>query len=218
MKFSDICTADMFQFENEAKHKGFSLVLGLDEAGRGPLAGPVVAAAVALKFFRFTQVIRDSKKMTPLQRTRAFHDIYENGYVGVGIVSKAVIDTINISQATFCAMANAVYQLISYLPAPLARPAALKKNMCLLVDGNRFQTDLPYAYRTIVSGDARSISIACASVVAKVVRDRILLTYDRIYPQYGFKQHKGYPTEQHRKALKRHGPSPIHRLTYQSGL
>ncbi len=202
-------------FENEAKHKGFSLVCGLDEAGRGPLAGPVVAAAVVLKSSFFRSPIRDSKKMTALQRERAFHDIYDNAYVGVGIISRAVIDAINISNATFSAMTNAVLQMLSRLPPDYADPGGLKRQLFLLVDGNRFKTDLPYHFQTIVSGDARSLSIACASVVAKVTRDRILMAYDKIYPQYGFKKHKGYPTAEHRNAIERYGFSPIHRLTFR---
>ncbi len=215
MKNFNACVAGM-SFENEAKQMGFSLVCGLDEAGRGPLAGPVVAAAVVLRSSRFRCLIRDSKKMTALQRERAFHDIHEKAYVGVGIISRAVIDEMNIANATFSAMANAVIQMVSRLPPDFSDPGFLKKQLCLLVDGNRFKTDLPYYFKTIVSGDARSLSIACASVVAKVVRDRILIAYDKIYPQYGFKKHKGYPTVEHRNAIKRYGLSPIHRLTYRS--
>ena len=216
MKNYNACAADLAQFENEAKREGFSLVCGLDEAGRGPLAGPVVAAAVILKSFRFRCPIRDSKKMTALQRERAFHQIQDNAYIGVGVISRAVIDEVNISNATFCAMTNAVLEMVSRLPPGHSAPGFLREQLCLLVDGNRFKSDLPYCFKTIVSGDARSLSIACASVVAKVVRDRILVAYDKIYPQYGFKKHKGYPTAEHRSAIQKHGLSPIHRLTYQS--
>ena len=216
MKILDACPAGMSQFEDEAKQKGFSLVCGLDEAGRGPLAGPVVAAAVTLKSARLNCPVRDSKKMTALQRERAFHAIHDNAYVGVGIISREVIDELNISNATFCAMTNAVIQLVSRLPPECSDPVFLKEQFCLLVDGNRFKADLPYHFKTIVSGDARSLSIACASVVAKVTRDRILVAYDKIYPQYGFKKHKGYPTAEHRNAIRQYGFSPIHRLTYQS--
>jgi ribonuclease HII len=187
----------------------------LDEAGRGPLAGPVVAAAVALKTCRFKTEVRDSKQMSAAARERAFHEIFENAVVGIGSIGPGVIDEVNISRATFYAMHNAVLQLLSRLPRAGASPAHLRKKVFLLIDGNRFQTDLPYAYRTIVSGDSRSLSVACASVVAKVYRDRVLSAYDRVFPQYGFRRHKGYPTLEHRRALKRYGPSVIHRLTFQ---
>ena len=207
----------MRAFEKKALQKGFELVIGIDEAGRGPLAGPVVASAVSLRTFRFKTRISDSKKLSPRQREEAFHEIFDQAYVGVGIISEAVIDEINILEATFVAMNNAVRQLV------LRYSAVHKKNISaghvhLLVDGNRFKSDLPYSYQTVVDGDESILSIACASIVAKVTRDRILRTYDQIFPAYGFKEHKGYPTAQHKEVLKRLGPTLIHRRSFHPNL
>ena len=205
----------MFTFEEEAKLAGFRWIIGIDEAGRGPLAGPVVASAVLLRTTSFKNRIDDSKKMKEAAREAAFLEIFQNAYVGIGIMSEAVVDSHNILQATFLAMATAVRQLINALPEDLTRQKDFDRKVLLLVDGPMFKSDLAYAARPIVDGDAKSFSIACASIVAKVYRDRILKTYDRIYPQYGFKQHKGYPTAQHRKMILENGPSPIHRRTFQ---
>lgn len=204
---------EMLQFERKAK-RSYHLVIGLDEVGRGPLAGPVVASAVAIKKYDFRNVIRDSKCLTPLQREAAFHEIFENAYVGVGVMNESVVDSLNILRATFLAMDSAVRQLLAKLPPALSPHHSPGTRICLLVDGNRFQTDLPYPYQTIVGGDSLSLSIACASIVAKVTRDRMLKIYGRIYPQYGFEIHKGYPTPAHREAIKRHGLSLIHRKSF----
>lgn len=198
-------SAALLKFEKKALDEGFSFVIGVDEAGRGPLAGPVVAAAVHLRDYEFQNTINDSKKLSPLQRERAFDEIRERSWVGVGIVSEAVIDSINILKATHQAMAFAVKDLIAKCPA---------QNVCLLIDGNSFKSDLPYAVRTIVGGDGLSLSIACASIIAKVTRDRILEEYDKTFPQYGFAKHKGYPTAEHKLAIRTHGLSPIHRKTF----
>ena len=205
----------MLTFENEARLAGFLWVIGIDEAGRGPLAGPVVASAVLLRNTSFENKINDSKKMTERQRERAFFEIFDNAYVGIGVMSEAVIDSKNILQATFLAMASAVRQLVVALPQDVAGVQGFDRHVLLLIDGPHFKTDLSYAFRPIIDGDARSLSIACASIVAKVYRDRILRTYDSIYPQYGFKTHKGYPTASHRKAILENGLSPIHRRTFQ---
>ena len=205
----------MFRFENLARRKGFRLIIGIDEAGRGPLAGPVVASAVCLKKRNFRSKICDSKKINPRQREKAFYEILENAYVGVSIMSESIIDTENILKATFHAMTQAVHRLIERLPADEIQQRDLNRDVCLLVDGNSFKTNLPYSYQTIVGGDDLSISIACASIVAKVTRDRILNIYDRVFPQYGFKQHKGYPTKAHRAAIQTHGLSIIHRKTFR---
>ncbi len=205
----------MLTFENEAGLAGFERVIGIDEAGRGPLAGPVVASAILLRSTSFVARVDDSKKMTDRQRERAFLEIFEKSYVGIGVMSEAVIDSHNILQATFLAMASAVRQLMESLPAQEKAQPEFQKRTLLLVDGPLFKSDLPYPFRPIIDGDARSLSIACASIVAKVYRDRILKTYDRIYPQYGFKQHKGYPTVSHRKAILENGLSPIHRRTFK---
>jgi len=203
----------MYDYEQKAMDQGYSFVIGLDEAGRGPLAGPVVAAAVSLRTKEFTSTIKDSKKMTALQRQKAFHEIFEKAFVGVGIISSSVIDSVNILEASFLAMNRAVRQLM--LQIPDSKREDFNKKVCLLVDGNRFKTDLPYEYKTVVGGDSNVLSIACASVIAKVTRDRILVTYDKVFPEYGFSQHKGYPTVKHKNALKEFGPSIIHRTSFR---
>ena len=205
----------MFHFENQASRRGFQFIIGIDEAGRGPLAGPVVACAVSLKKKKFQNKICDSKKISASQREKAFHEILENAYVGIGIMNEEVIDAQNILRATFLAMTLAVHRLIGQLPLRETNQKNFDREVCLLVDGNLFRTDLPYFYQTIIKGDDLSTSIACASIVAKVTRDRILNIYDRIFPQYGFKNHKGYPTFEHREAIKTHGLSPIHRKTFR---
>ncbi|MCK5013530.1 MAG: ribonuclease HII [Candidatus Omnitrophica bacterium] len=202
-------------YENEVKAEGFNLIIGVDEAGRGPLAGPVVASAVALKSDQFQSKIGDSKTISVRQREKAFYEIYENAHVGVGIVSESVIDRGNILEATFLAMTNAIENAIAQFAAAEDGGNEFYQNVCLLIDGNLFRTDLPYAYRTVVGGDSYVLSIACASIVAKVTRDRILNVYDLIYPQYGFKKHKGYPTPRHKEAISTHGLSLIHRRSYK---
>lgn len=202
-------------YEKRIKAKGFNLIIGIDESGRGPLAGPVVASAVALKKVHFHAKIRDSKTISAGRREKAFYEICENAHVGVGIVSESVIDRSNILEATFLAMTNAVEHLIARFSAANNKNNNFERRVCLLVDGSLFNSDLPYAYRTVVGGDKSVLSIACASIVAKVLRDRILNVYDRIYPQYGFKRHKGYPTPQHKQAINTHGYSLIHRRTFK---
>lgn len=201
------------RYEHEVKRQGFNLIVGVDEAGRGPLAGPVVAAAVALKKNKFLTPIRDSKQMTPQARQEAFHEIFDNAYIGVGIISEVVIDRINILQATYAAMTNAVAQLILRLHRREKKQHE-PSHVCLLIDGPQFKSDLPYAYKAIIDGDEKVLSISCASIIAKVTRDRILKMYDQIYPLYGFRQHKGYATLEHRNAIDRHGFSLIHRRTF----
>ncbi|HOW34892.1 MAG TPA: ribonuclease HII [Candidatus Omnitrophota bacterium] len=205
----------MLYHENKAKQKGFKVIIGVDEAGRGPLAGPVVAAAVCLKSRKFHNKICDSKKISHHQREKAFLEILQNAYVGIGIMSEAVVDSMNILNATYCAMAMAIRQLVEKLPSSKKSQRDFEKRICILVDGNSFKTDLPYAYKTIIRGDNLSMSIACASIVAKVSRDRILSIYDRIFPGYGFSVHKGYPTKDHRMVIRKRGPSPIHRKTFK---
>ncbi len=206
---------ELLKYENLARSRGYELVVGIDEAGRGPLAGPVVAAAVALKGEEFSSVIRDSKKMSELQRERAHQEIFQKAFVGIGIINESVIDEKNILEATFLAMNNAVRQLFEIHHVPLEGFVRDPRKVCLLIDGNQFKPEFKYPYKTIIGGDSLSLSVACASVVAKVTRDRILKMYDRIFPEYGFLQHKGYPTASHRKALERFGVSPIHRRSYR---
>ncbi len=193
---------------DQGKAVGFPFLFGVDEAGRGPLAGPVVAAAVWLKDTGFTCRIGDSKALHARQRDTAFAEIHARGLVGVGIVSETVIDTINILCATHQAMTRAVHALAAQMPCP---PDAVK----VIIDGNAYRGDIPFAHECVVKGDAQSLAIACASIVAKVTRDRIMDDYDRLYPAYGFKAHKGYPTQAHRDAVKAFGFSPIHRKTFR---
>jgi ribonuclease HII len=207
--------ADMLHYETQAQTQGLRFILGVDEAGRGPLAGPVVAAAVCLKHFAFKHPINDSKKMTAKAREAAFYEIFENAYVGIGIMSEKTIDIVNILNASHLAMEMAVKDLIIRLPQELTARKDFTEQVTLLIDGNMFRSQLPYKYQTIVGGDGRSLSIACASIIAKVYRDRILAVYDKIFPQYGFAQHKGYPTESHRSAIQKHGSSIIHRKSFQ---
>ncbi len=206
----------MLDFERKAKRRGYDLIVGIDEAGRGPLAGPVVASAVALKKHKFRSTIRDSKKISALKREQAFHEILDNAYVGIGIVNENIIDAINILEATYFAMSMAVSDLIGKISPTYIKPENLQQKVFLLIDGKSFKSELPFDYKTIVRGDDLSLSIACASIVAKVIRDRILKTYDRVFPQYGFKDHKGYPTKKHKAAIKNHGLSLIHRKTFRA--
>ncbi len=208
----------MIKLEDTTRKAGFNLVIGIDEAGRGPLAGPVVAAAVALRRSDFSVPIRDSKKLTHSQREKAFHEIFHRSCVGIGIISESVIDRTNILQATFFAMHNAVADLVARLPADRNDQKNFARSVCLLVDGNCFRSDLPYRFKTIVKGDEHVLSIACASIVAKVTRDRILNVYHRVYPGYGFRRHKGYPTLEHKAAIRRLGPSLIQRRSFQCQL
>ena len=190
-----------YQFENAARSEGFSAVCGIDEAGRGPLAGPVFAAAVILPENCSIEGINDSKKLTPKKREILFDEIRAGALsYGIGFATEQEIDSINILQATFLAMKRAFDAM--NIRADLA-----------LVDGNRMP-DLGVETRTIVHGDALSASIAAASILAKVSRDRLLCEIDRIYPQYGFAKHKGYGTAYHVEMLQKYGPCPVHRKTF----
>ncbi len=204
----------MLKHEREAARQGYSLTIGIDEAGRGPLAGPVVAAAVSLRDYQFQNEINDSKQLTEKKREEAFLEIFEKGLVGIGIINEKVIDEHNILNATYLAMAAAVRHLIIKATVLDLTNPPTAANTFLLIDGPHFKTDLPYRYKAIVDGDQLSLSIACASIVAKVTRDRILKVYDKVFPQYGFSQHKGYSTPEHRQAIARHGPCPIHRSSF----
>lgn len=188
-----------FTIELAAMRKGAKLVCGIDEAGRGPWAGPVVAAAVVLDPGSIPQGLNDSKALNEAQREALYAPIMASARVGIGIAEVERIDRDNILQATFWAMAEAMRQLDGVALA--------------LVDGNR-APHLPCPVETIIKGDGRSLSIAAASIVAKVTRDRIMLGHDARYPQYGFARHKGYGTAFHRQALERHGPSPLHRRSF----
>jgi ribonuclease HII len=187
--------------ERRLKACGYSCIAGVDEAGRGPLAGPVVASAVILKDVNFSAQIDDSKKLSAKRREQAYGEIREKAVVGIGIVDEKIIDEINIYRATLKAMEMAINNL--EIPPDY-----------VIVDGRvRLSTKSPV--KCIIKGDSRSMSIAAASIIAKVTRDRIMAGYDTEYPLYGFRKHKGYPTRSHKAALKRFGPSPIHRRSYQ---
>jgi ribonuclease HII len=191
----------MRTFENRAVKKGFARVAGIDEAGRGPLAGPVVSAAVVLPDDYTDPLINDSKRLTPGKRAFLYDRIYNEAVtIGIGIVDAVEIDRINILQATRLAMAMAVRNL---LPQP----------DYLLIDGN-VGISLPVEQEPVVRGDSLSISIAAASIIAKVTRDRMMEQYNLDYPEYGFAGHKGYPTKAHRAAVIKYGPTPIHRTSF----
>ena len=192
---------DLWAYEREAFADGVKLVCGVDEAGRGPLAGPVCAAAVILPPELVIPGLNDSKKLTDKKR-RELYDLITAEAVSYGIAfaSEKEIDEINILQATFLAMARAMEKLP---PQP----------ELALIDGNRAK-DFGLPVRTIVKGDSLSASIAAASILAKVTRDRLMEQYDEAYPQYGFAIHKGYGTKRHYEALREFGPSPIHRMTF----
>lgn len=194
-------TFPSLHFEHQARERGFRAVAGIDEAGRGPLAGPVVAAAVILPESFDLPGLTDSKQLSEKARERLYPLIRAQALaVGVGVARAAEIDRINILQATLRSMERAVARL--NLPADF-----------LLIDGN-VPLPLALAQQTLVKGDSRSLSIAAASVVAKVVRDRIMITYDHLFPGYGFAAHKGYGSLAHRQAIASLGPAPCHRFSF----
>jgi ribonuclease HII len=188
-----------FSVERKALKSGVECVCGIDEAGRGPWAGPVVAAAVVLDPRRIPKGIDDSKKLAPEEREALFERIMATARVGVGIAEVERIDRDNILAATLWAMGEALTRMGG---------AALA-----LVDGNQAPA-LACPVRTMVGGDASCVSIAAASIVAKVTRDRIMVGHDPEFPDYGFAQHKGYGTAFHQAALSRHGPTRLHRRSF----
>jgi len=240
----------MISLKEEKKlwEKGYKRVVGLDEAGRGPLAGPVVAAAITIKnpkseilnpkqnpksqipnsklleywkirisdLFRISNLgfrilkLRDSKKITPKQREKFYKLITNNPNIewGIGKVSEKVIDKINILEATKLAMKKAIENLNSKLKSQNS------KVDFLITDGN-FKLDLPIPQKSIIKADEKVFSCALASIIAKVWRDRIMKRYHQKYPQYGFGQHKGYPTKEHYKKIKKYGPCKIHRKSFK---
>jgi ribonuclease HII len=191
-----------FQTERLLLEKGIGRIAGVDEAGRGPLAGPVVAAAVVFAAEPGIHGIDDSKKLTPRKRELLFAEILKEATgVGIGIVSPGDIDRLNIYRAAMEAMRQAVAQLA---PPPGH----------LLIDGPRYH-DATIPFTALIGGDGRCISIAAASIIAKVTRDRIMLRLDEQYPAYGFARHKGYGTAEHLKALEREGPCEAHRKSFR---
>ena len=190
----------MLRYERKARKAGFRYIAGVDEAGRGPLAGPVVACALVLRDTRFRNRIDDSKKLTPSARLLAYKEIVRKAHFGIGTVSERKIDEINIYNATKRAMQEAVGNL------------AVKPDL-LLVDGNvKFTTRLRCSH--IIKGDSKSLSIAAASIVAKVTRDKVMERLHKKFPRYNFARHKGYGTKEHMARLKEHGPCPIHRRSF----
>ena len=192
---------DMWSIENEFYANGIQVICGIDEAGRGPLAGPVCAAAVILPAHLDLPGLTDSKKLTDKRRRELFPLIKEQAVAyGIGLASEKEIDEVNILQATFLAMERALAQL------------AVKPDLAL-IDGNR-EKDLGIPVKTVVKGDSLSANIAAASILAKVTRDDMMLEIAKQYPEYGFDIHKGYGTKAHYEALRAHGASPVHRNTF----
>ncbi len=193
---------DTLAFEKDLQLKGYQNVAGLDEVGRGPLAGPVVAACVVLPSKCEHSVFVDSKKINHITRQRLFEELQSIGAViGVGVVSEREIEQLNILTASLFAMEKAINS----------------SNICpdyLLVDGNQpVPTSLPQ--QTLIKGESKSASIGAASIVAKVFRDKLMENYHHLFPVYNFIKNKGYPTLEHREAIKQHGPCTIHRQTFK---
>lgn len=191
-----------YEFEKAAVNSGFSCICGVDEAGRGPLAGPVCAAAVILPEGAVIEGLDDSKKLTEKKRERLY-DIIKQTAVAYSVAYGTLeeIETVNILEATYLAMNRAIEGL------------TVKPDFAL-IDGNRVPRGIKIPCETIVKGDSKSMSVAAASVLAKVTRDRLMLEYDKKYPEYNFKKHKGYGTKEHTELIKQYGPCEIHRLSF----
>ena len=192
---------DLWVIENACYSDTVQCICGVDEAGRGPLAGPVYAAAVILPRGLVIEGLNDSKKLTEKRREVLYDVIVEQAVAyGIGSADEKEIDEINILQATFLAMRRAIAQL------------AVRPDLAL-IDGNR-ESDFGVPAQTVIGGDGKSANIAAASILAKVTRDRVMLQYAAQYPQYGFDVHKGYGTKRHYEALREFGPCPIHRQSF----
>lgn len=192
---------NMLEIENNLYNQGYKYICGVDEAGRGPLCGPVVAAAVILPKDICIEGVNDSKKLSEKKREKLYDDIMTRALaVGVGISDVDVIEKVNILNATKLAMIQAINNL-QITPD------------YVIVDGNQ-KIDITISLDTVIKGDSKSESIACASIIAKVTRDRMLLKYDKAYPEYGFSKHKGYGTKLHIEAIKKYGITPIHRPSF----
>ncbi len=189
-------------FEDKAFKNGYKIIAGIDEAGRGPLAGPVVSAAVVLPKDFFDPDIIDSKKLNPTKRNLLHSRITEHAlFTAIGVADTPEIERVNILQASLNSMKRACENLF------------ISPDF-LLIDG-KFEIDSNIDQRAIIRGDSKSISIAAASIIAKVERDRLMFKFDQLYPEYGFAKHKGYGTKAHKKAILEHGASPIHRKTFK---
>lgn len=190
-----------FSFETQAGASRGRIICGVDEAGRGPLAGPVVAAAVIINPENIPAGLNDSKALSHSARERLLNILTESAEIGIGVSEPGEIDRINILWATMAAMRRAIENLNISID-------------CALIDGNRTPTDLACDAHAIVKGDAKSLSVAAASIVAKVTRDRIMAEADSRFPGYGWAGHKGYPTKAHREAVEQLGRSPAHRWSF----
>lgn len=191
-----------YEFEKAAVNSGFSCICGVDEAGRGPLAGPVCAAAVILPEGAVIEELDDSKKLTEKKREKLYDIIKETAVAySVAYGTLEEIETVNILEATYLAMNRAIEGL------------SVKPDFAL-IDGNHIPRGIKIPCETIVKGDSKSMSVAAASVLAKVTRDRLMLEYDKKYPEYNFKKHKGYGTKEHTELIKQYGPCEIHRFSF----
>ncbi len=191
-----------FAIETEARARGFARIAGVDEAGRGPLAGPVVAAAVVLNPDAIPEGLNDSKKLSAQRREKLLGAIQEAGLVGVGVATVAEIDDLNILRASHLAMVRAIQAL------PETPDLAL-------IDGNMLPRDLPCPGEALIKGDGRSVSIAAASIVAKCTRDAIMVDLAQQHPGYGWDSNMGYPSPAHKEALRNHGVTPHHRRSFK---
>jgi ribonuclease HII len=227
-----------FNLEKKLSKQGYRMIIGVDEAGRGPLAGPVVACATTVRNDKFLisndksnpnekisndkkwNLIRDSKKLSAKQRETLFDFIHENFYVGVGMRDHKTVDRINILQATYLAMKASLADLNVKIKNKKLKLQCKNKNYfgkkcIILVDGNNPIPDLKVEQRAIVKGDEKIFSISAASIIAKVTRDRWMIKMHQKYPDYDFARHKGYGTKLHLEQLKKLGPSPIHRQSFR---
>ena len=194
--------AELYNYERQFWAKGCDLVAGVDEAGRGPLAGPVSVAAVILPHDLYLPKINDSKKLSAKVRDELYDEIMDKALaIKTALVDAKTIDRVNIYQATINGMYESIFGLA-------------QEPQAVLIDAVKLD-NLPMVSESIIKGDAKSASIAAASIIAKVNRDRLMDEYDKQYPEYGFAQHKGYGTAQHIEALKKYGPCPIHRLSFE---
>lgn len=227
-----VSAGSTFNLEKELVEQGYDTVIGVDEAGRGPLAGPVVAAAVLLRNSEFRilnfesnsnekifndpmwELVRDSKKLSEKQREKVFDFIHENFHVGVGLCNHETVDRINILEASFLAMKKAVSDLVRNKSKVESLKYKVDEKIVILVDGNKKIPNFSLEQKTVVGGDKIVKSISAASIIAKVTRDRIMLEMHDKYPMYGFDKHKGYGTKMHMDALSKHGPCEIHRQSF----
>ena len=220
-----------FNLEKKLFGEGYEIVIGVDEAGRGPLAGPVVACAATVRNDKFPLaasrvngqaisndkmwgLVRDSKKLSEKQREEVFDFVCENFHVGVGICDHKTVDRINILEASFLAMKKAISDLVRNKSKVESLKSKTDEKIVILVDGNKVIPNLSMEQMAVVSGDRMVKSISAASIIAKVTRDRMMMKMHEKYPVYGFNHHKGYGTKMHMDALKKHGPCEIHRQSF----